>query len=292
MNQEELLTYYTASGVFTGVKGFEEQVDALPTDINSVAEAVQGLLLHEAWAPAYGETLTPERIAEKELHGAVAMLKRAVTIDAQPLSVPRPAERRVVGICRDFATLFVAFLRHKGVPARVRCGFANYFEAPKHVDHWVGEYWNAEQQRWMLVDPQLDDLQRTLIRADFETLDVPRDRFLVAGGAWRLCRSGDADPLTFGVGGTEMWGLVEVMGDVFQDLAALQKVELLPSGWYGLDADGDLIEDGRASQGVSRCVKSDLVNFITVEQDLQTALDVANKMDVVRKPTVRPIQVV
>ena len=54
------------------------------------------------------------------------------------------------------------------------------------------------------------------------------------------------------------------------------------------NADGDLIEDNRADQGVSRCVKSDLVNFITVEQDLQTALDVANKMDVVRKPTVQP----
>ena len=41
----------------------------------------------------------------------------------------------------------------------------------------------------------------------------------------------------FGVSGTEMWGLVEVYGDIFQDLAALQNIELLPWGWYGLATD-------------------------------------------------------
>jgi Protein kinase domain len=34
-----------------------------------------------------------------------------------------------------------------------------------------------------------------------------------------------------------MWGLVEVYGDLFQDLAALQNIELLPWGWYGLATD-------------------------------------------------------
>jgi hypothetical protein len=32
-------------------------------------------------------------------------------------------------------------------------------------------------------------------------------------------------------------GLVEVYGDLFQDLAALQNIELLPWGWYGLATD-------------------------------------------------------
>ena len=47
-----------------------------------------------------------------------------------------------------------------------------------------------------------------------------------------------ADPKTFGVAGTDLWGLA-VFGDVWQDLASLQKIELLPWGWYGLaTADG------------------------------------------------------
>jgi hypothetical protein len=131
----------------------------------------------------------------------------------------------------------VAILRYKGVPARARCGFASYFERGKYVDHWVGEYWNAGEGRWVLVDEQLDALQLSIVKPTFDPLDVPRDQFLVAGDAWRLCRAGGADPMNFGVGGTDLWGLVEVFGDVFQDLAALQKIELLPWGWYGLAKD-------------------------------------------------------
>jgi hypothetical protein len=86
----------------------------------------------------------------------------------------------------------------------------------------------------VLVDPQVDDVQRRLFGLDIDTLDVPRDRFLVGGDAWRACRGG-ADPVSFGVAGTQMWGLTEVYGDLFQDLASLQKIELLPWRWYGLD---------------------------------------------------------
>ena len=165
------------------------------------------------------------------------MLACATRGDERPLAEPRPPERRVAGVCRHFATLLAAILRHKGIPARARCGFANYFDRSKNVDHWVGEYWHAAQARWVLADAQVDERQRALFKIDIDTLDVPRDRFLVAGDAWRLCRAGGADPMDFGVGGTELWGLVEVFGDVFQDLAALQKIELLPWGWYGLATD-------------------------------------------------------
>lgn len=220
--------------MFTSVAGFEDHVDAIPDDIPSVAAAVQGLVLHDAWAPAYGVTPAPERLAEKELHSAVAMLNRATSLDTRPLTEPRLAEHRAVGVCRHFATLFVAILRRKGIPARVRCGFASYFEADKNGDHWVGEYWSHEEQRWVLVDEQLDEPQRNVVKPDFDTLDVPRDRFIVAGEAWRRRRRGAADPLTFDVGSENLWGLEEVMGQVFQDLAALQKVELLPWDWYGL----------------------------------------------------------
>jgi hypothetical protein len=185
---------------------------------------------------AYGVSLPAERIADKQLHSSVAMLARAISLDSQAIVSPRVPERRVVGVCRHFATLFVALMRQKGVPARARCGFANYFTPGKHVDHWVGEYWNATEGRWVLVDAQIDDRQHELFRVPFDRLDVPRDRFLVAGDAWRACRNG-GDPMTFGVAGTEMWGLVEVYGDLFQDLAALQNIELLPWGWYGLATD-------------------------------------------------------
>ena len=236
MTQEELLASYRSPGLFTRLDGFEDEVEGLPHDVAVIARTVQGLLIQEGLIGAYGVSLPAERIAEKQLHSSVAILARAMSLDSQAIVNPRVPERRVVGVCRHFATLFVAIMRQKGVPARVRCGFANYFAARKHVDHWVGEYWNAIEGRWVLVDAQIDDRQCELFRMTFDRLDVPRDRFLVAGDAWRACRNG-ADPMTFGVAGTEMWGLVEVYGDLFQDLAALQNIELLPWGWYGLATD-------------------------------------------------------
>jgi hypothetical protein len=241
LTHDGLLAYYTAPGVFTSIEGFEAQIDTIPSDVAAIVGTVQGLLIHQALAPAYQVALTPERLAEKELHGAVAMLACATRLDASPVTEPRTPDHRVAGVCRHFATMFVACARHKGIPSRVRCGFANYFEQGKHVEHWVGEYWRADQHRWVLVDAQIDRLQEALFRPSFDTLDVPRDRFLVAGDAWSACRTG-ADPMTFGVAGTPMWGLMEVFGELFQDLAALQKIELLPWGWYGLATDKGALE--------------------------------------------------
>ncbi len=237
MTHEELLAYYTTPGIFTTVRGYEAQIDAMPHDIPAIAAAVSGLIVHQALAPAYKVTLSPEQIAQSQLHTAEAMLANATAHNNSPLTETRDPNERAVGVCRHFATLFVAILRHKGIPARVRAGFADYFGNALHGEHWVGEYWHAEQSRWILIDPTFDDMQRKIFKPDVDTLDVPRDRFLVAGDAWKLCRTGAADPKTFGVAGTENWGLIEVFGEIFQDLAALQKIELLPWGWYGIATD-------------------------------------------------------
>ena len=52
----------------------------------------------------------------------------------------------------------------------------NYYD-----DHWVVEYWNAGQARWILVDAQLDTIQCEALRIPFNPLDVPRDQFIVGG---------------------------------------------------------------------------------------------------------------
>jgi hypothetical protein len=232
-----LLADYAAPGVFTTLDGDAAALArTAPDDVAGVVRLVQGLLIHEGLTSLYGVTTPPERAGEKQLHSAAAMLRQAARLDPRPLDAPRAPQHRVIGVCRHFVTLFVAIMRRKGVPARARCGFAGYFAAGKHLDHWVGEYWDAAAGRWVLVDAQVDDAQRRYFKLELDTLDVPRDRFLVGGDAWRACRAG-VDPMSFGVAGTPMWGLVEVYGDLFQDLAALQKIELLPWGWYGLAKD-------------------------------------------------------
>ncbi|MCA2211786.1 transglutaminase-like domain-containing protein [Wangella sp. NEAU-J3] len=43
--------------------------------------------------------------------------------------------------CRHFAVLACALLRHRGIPARARCGFATYFQPGKGLDHTSGDGW-------------------------------------------------------------------------------------------------------------------------------------------------------
>ena len=143
MTGENLLAYYATPGVFTGVQDFAAQLGDLADDAASVARLVQGLLIHEGLTGVYGVSLPPERIAEKQIVAAGVVLAQAARLDSRPLAAARPPDRRVVGVCRHFAALFVAIMRSKGVPARARCGFAGYFAAGKHLDHWVGEYWHA-----------------------------------------------------------------------------------------------------------------------------------------------------
>ena len=243
MTHGELLPYYAAPGVATDLVGFGDAVDAVPDDVASVVRVVQGLVVHFGWAPLYGVALPPERVeAEKELCTASAIVACALERDGRPIVEARAPGERVAGVCWHFAVLFAAILRHKGVPARVRAGFAGYFERGKHTEHWVGEYWSRDEHRWVLVDAQVDELQARIARPDFDTLDVPRDRFLVAGDAWRACRSGAADPMTFGVAGTSNWGLTEPFGEVLLDIAALRKIELLPWAWYGLATEEGALE--------------------------------------------------
>lgn len=131
-----------------------------------------------------------------------------------------------MGNCRDFSVLLAALLRQQGTPARARCGFGRYFLPNHYEDHWVCEYWNADRGRWALVDAQLDALQCQALNIGFDPLDVPRDQFIVGGLAWQMCRANQADPETFGI--HDMHGLWFVRGDFVRDVAALNKMELLP----------------------------------------------------------------
>ena len=211
--------------------------EGLPHDVGGLARVVQGLLVHEHIAPAYGLALSPQQHAQAHLRPVEKILETIAAGDKRPLPVARPAGERVVGVCRHFTLLHVAMLRAQGVAARARCGFGAYFEKGKFVDHWVTEYWDEAQKRWVLVDPQLDARQRELFKVTFDPLDVPRDQFLVAGDARRLCRGGKADPAQFGI--LDMHGLWFVAGNLIRDVAALNNHEMLPWDVWGAMARSD-----------------------------------------------------
>jgi Transglutaminase-like superfamily len=226
------LDYYAAPGPMTEFGGVPGGVfDGLPTEPAALARTAQGLLVHEFWAHAYGFDVPVSRLDSFHTRSATEMTEHILGLNPSPLAVERPVEERMVGNCRYFSTLSCALLRRAGVPARARCGFASYFEEAKHVDHWVTEYWHADERRWVRIDAQLDPVQRAALQPTFDTEDQPPGPFLPAGEAWQQCRRGQADPGAFGI--LDMWGLWFVQANVVRDLAALNKMELLPWDVWG-----------------------------------------------------------
>jgi hypothetical protein len=228
----EMLTFYATLGLITDPGTSTALLSDLPTDVAGLVEVVQGLMIHIFWAERYGLKLSPERQQEVNLRWVTRLLGRIRELNDTPLTVKRPLEQKLVGNCRDHSTLLVTLLRHQGIPARARCGFGAYFMPNHYEDHWVVEYWHAGESRWVMVDPQLDSFQREALGIQFDTLDMPPGQFIPAGQGWQLCRTGQADPDSFGI--FNMHGLWFIRGNLARDLAALNKVELLPWDGWGL----------------------------------------------------------
>jgi hypothetical protein len=226
---EQLRAFYTQSSPMTALTEHPLVFDGVPSDLEGIARTIQGFLIHEHWAPAYRQRLTPERRAESQLRTTEEMLTATLARNDAPLTTKRPLYQKTVGVCRHFTVLAVAMLRSKGIPARSRCGFGAYFSPGKFEDHWVAEYWDGNG--WKLTDSQIDASQREILRLDMNLQDVPRDRFVIAGDAWQQCRSGHADPGAFGI--FEMRGYWFIAGNVIRDFAALNNMELLPWDSWG-----------------------------------------------------------
>lgn len=232
MNIEESnpLTYYTSPGPMTTFGAQTRLLEGLPEDLPSLVEVVQANLVHIFWAERYGLTPSDEQKETVGVRSVSEKLKRLAAAGPRPLAAGRELPDRQLGNCRDFTLLLVALLRRQGTPARARCGFATYFLPDHYEDHWVAEYWNAEQGRWVLVDAQLDEFQRKVLKIDFDPLDVPRDRFIVAGRAWEMMLHGEADPACFGI--ADMHGPWFIWGNVMRELLAFNKIEILPWDWW------------------------------------------------------------
>lgn len=233
--------YYQHHGPMTSVDAHTADFSALPRDIAALCAVIQGVLIHRDMAAfAYGVTLSEERKDDAHVRPIVEVLARIHALDNSPLTVSRAPGNRMAGVCRHFSLMLCAILREQGLPARARCGFGAYFTSGKFEDHWVCEYWNAGQARWILVDAQLDAVQRKVFHPDFDPLDVPRHRFIVAGDAWQMCRNGRDRADRFGLSHVPgLNGAWFIAGNVLRDLASLNRMELLPWDVWGLMQMGD-----------------------------------------------------
>ncbi|KAB8168584.1 transglutaminase domain-containing protein [Streptomyces sp. 3MP-14] len=243
----EVAAFYTAQTSFSDPGPFGEAYAALPADPGQLARVARGLVIHRLEGEHRNYAIPEDRLHhEAETRYLDDILRIILDRNGAPLTEERSNDDRFVGICRDFALLLCSFLRHAGIPARMRYGFADYFaDDGFHADHAVTEYWD-ERRGWLLADANV----ATEPPAGIDPLDVPRDRFLTAGAAWRAVRAGEADPATFGVRTPEvtMAGEWFVSAVLCLDLAMLNGTEPLLWDVWGEDPtdDADLTDALRA----------------------------------------------
>lgn len=217
-------------------------IDDLPSSLNGLRKVSRQLVTHYMGSnDGVSGPITGERLKEVDARYADAMFSRLLEIGPRNLSGERPLDERIAGCCRDFAVLYVAMARHKGIPARVRVGYATYFKPGWYIDHVIAEAWDAGDKRWRLIEPEISDDLAT--NAKFDPLDVSPDRFVTGPRAWVAARSGQIDPERcvvapdLKVSYTRGW--LSLRHHVVQDLAALNKAEMLVWDQWGVLDDDD-----------------------------------------------------
>jgi hypothetical protein len=258
----DTLTYASQSPV-TDPGEFAARLDDVPGDVASLQRATCRLVFHYRGDGPFAENnIAADRIGEIDTRYADRMLRRLFELREGPLTDERPPHERLVGCCRDFTVLFLAAARHKGVPARARVGFARYFAAGWNVDHEIAEVWDAGEQRWRLVDPELREGHIDPTDGEpVNPLDIEPTRFIVAPRAWLDCRAGRADPERFVVApdldipATRSWPFL--VHNLLQDLAALNKREMVLWDYWRLAekerlSGAELNELDRAAESMMR----------------------------------------
>lgn len=244
------LSYYSNQSVFTDPGTHVELWDRIEPTIPAMKAAIQPLLFHYRAHGDWAENgIDDERINEINLRYTDAMLTRIQELSPIEPGQDRIAANRMVGCCRDWALLFVSLARHHGFAARSRVGFANYFAEGWWIDHTIAEIWNETEQRWRLVDAELGEGFVPATGEPFDPHDIPHDRFLPGLDAWRRVRSGELDPEFFIVAPEievpELRGIPYLWHNIVQDLAALNRHEMVLWDVWGIDLDA-VNEDGAA----------------------------------------------
>jgi hypothetical protein len=128
----------------------------LPQSLEELNALIKKLVIHPLEAREMEGVLPEGRTSEDQnLPTVKDMLRELLHRHSGGLSVSRkPAERLVVA-CYHHALLLTSILRSRGIPVRMRTGFARYFEKETGVrfGHVICEVWDLRRGRWILVDP-------------------------------------------------------------------------------------------------------------------------------------------
>lgn len=230
--------HYLARSMFTDPGRYKDTLTRLPDDVREIGSIVRSSFIHRTILTQgntganadlrFGDmTRMPlwRQPEDDNLMTAVAMLAELHRRDERGLVADRKTEDKLVLTCRYDSILMASILKSKGVPARVRSGFAPYFSFVSNgrsADHWINQYWSDIEQRWITIDVD-GSLSH---EGDFDAYDMPDGAFDWSAKAWLGVRHGKTKPEYYwNAGGFD--GLMAISWELFYDFHCLMNNEIV-----------------------------------------------------------------
>lgn len=238
---DKILSHYLQFSQYTNPGLYKDILQkSLPNSVEEIGLLVRKQIIHRMTLKngntgsntdlRYGDTTKVPWFRQPEddvFVTAPAMLAELFRRDPKGLVLDRSAENKLVLTCRFTAILMASLLKIKGISARVRSGFAPYFNVEglpggKSDDHWINQYWNEKESRWVSID--VDGSIEGYLR--FNPYDIPEGTFDFSPDAWLAVRSGKIDGQHFwNAGGNG--GLIVVAWELFYDFHCLMNDEVI-----------------------------------------------------------------
>jgi len=236
--QKNILEHYKSTGSYTYAGLYKDYFRTLPDNIEDLGKLVCSQVIHRATLKEgntnanadmiYGDmTQIPWyrlRCEDDILLSAIAMTAELFRLDEKGFYRERKTADKIIVTCRYVSVLMSAILKAKGIPCRSRAGFAPYIDENESWDHWINQYWNNKENRWITFDADGFFEEKTL---GFNQFDIPYSRFDWAAASWLDVRRGIVDGEKFiyadGVGTNSLKAIIRA---VFYDFHSIMNNEI------------------------------------------------------------------
>lgn len=242
-----ILNHYLQFGIYTYPGLYQERLKKdLPDNIREIGLLIRKNLIHRSTLKQgnrgtnadlrFGDmTQVPwwRQPEDDVFPTASAMLAELYRRNERGFVMDRKQEDKLILTCRFVSILFASILKSKGIPVRVRSGNASYFDMRElgfnggefgkiSTDHWINQYWDAKNKRWVTVDVD----GSLSLNEPFDPYDMPDGKFDFPADAWLQLRAGKIDPFYFYNAGF-MRGAIVVLYSLFYDFHSLMNHEII-----------------------------------------------------------------
>lgn len=231
---EEMLKFYLKTSIYTNYEPYKEYYKSLPDDMEELTDLILFQTIHRkelrrSRKEQLEQGKSHDHISEEYpwceyiSHDDILLTAPAITAelfrkDIRGFTKNREIKNKVVITCRYVAVLLASVLKAKGIPCRVRSGFASYFTNDgRCFDHWIIEYYNESENRWITCDPDQNSGK--------DHIDMPHKNFSWIAEVWLNVRSGKDDINKY-VHGSSFQGLNMLAYTLFFDFHALMGDEI------------------------------------------------------------------